>query len=57
MQRFKSPEQAQGFLSAHSFIYGHFQPRRHRLAANAYRAIRSEAFKVWQQETCARHAA
>jgi putative transposase len=57
MQRFKSPEQAQDFLSTHSFIYGHFQPRRHRLAANAYRAIRSEAFKVWQQETCVRHAA
>ena len=57
LQRFKSPEQAQDFLSTHSFIYGHFQPRRHRLAANAYRAIRSEAFKVWQKETCARHVA
>jgi putative transposase len=57
MQRFKSPEQAQDFLSTHSFIDGHFQPRRHRLAANAYRAIHSEAFKVWQQENCARHAA
>jgi putative transposase len=51
MQRFKSLEQPRGFLSAHSFIYGHFQPRRHRLATDAYRAIRSEAFKVWQQET------
>jgi putative transposase len=29
MQRFKSPEQAQGFLSAHGMIYGHFRPRRH----------------------------
>jgi putative transposase len=57
MQRFKSPEQAQDFLSAHAFIYGHFHPRRHRLPANAYRAIRSKPFKVWQQETCARHAA
>jgi putative transposase len=57
MQRFKSPEQAQDFLSAHAFIYGHFHPRRHRLAANAHRAIRSEVFAVWQQETCARHAA
>jgi putative transposase len=46
MQRFKSPEQAQDFLSAHALIYGHFHPRRHRLAANVYRAIRSEAFKV-----------
>ena len=57
MQRFKSPEQAPDFLSAHSFIYGHFHPRRHLLTANAYRAIRSEAFKIWQWETCARNAA
>ena len=37
MQRFKSPGQPQDFLSAHSFIFGHFHPRRHRLAATAYR--------------------
>jgi putative transposase len=29
MQRFKSPSQAQHFLSAHAFIHGHFHPRRH----------------------------
>jgi putative transposase len=51
MQRLESPEQVQDFLSGHAFIYGHFHPRWHRPAANAYRAIRSEAFKVWQQET------
>jgi len=33
MQRFKSPSQAQDFLSAHGIIYGHFQPRRHRMTA------------------------
>ena len=44
MQRFKSPKQAQGFLSAHSFIYGHFRPRRHRLTASVYRTARTEAF-------------
>src|ERR1700704_6178535 len=38
MQRFKSPGQAQDFLSAHSFIYGHFHPRRHRLGAHAHRS-------------------
>ena len=53
MQRFKSSLQAQRFLSAHAFIYGHFHPRRHRMAANRYRASRAMAFKVWQQETCA----
>ena len=57
MQRFKSSGQAQHFLSAHAFIHGHFHPRRHLMAATAYRAIRSEAFSVWKQETCARSAA
>jgi putative transposase len=56
MQRFKSPEQAQDFLFAHAFIPGHFHPRRHLMAATAYRAVRSTAFNVWQQETCARHS-
>src|ERR1700720_3799523 len=57
MQRFKSSQQAQDFLSAHSFIYGHFRPRRHRLSATAYRAIRSVAFDTWQQDTSARRPA
>jgi putative transposase len=56
MQRFKSPEQAQCFLSAHAFIHGHFHPRRHLLAADAYRVTRIEAFDVWQQETCVQQA-
>jgi putative transposase len=54
MQRFKSPGQAQDFLSVHAFIHGHFHPRRHLMAADAYRAIRCVAFDVWHQETCAR---
>jgi putative transposase len=41
MQRFRSPKQAQDFLSAHAFIHGHFHPRRHLMAATAYRAIRT----------------
>jgi putative transposase len=56
MQRFKSLEQAQTFLSAHAFIHGHFHPRRHLLTAETYRAIRSVSFDVWHQETCAQHA-
>jgi putative transposase len=56
MQRFKSPGQAQHFLSAHAFIHGHFHPRRHLMAATAYRTIRSEAINVWRQETCVPHA-
>jgi hypothetical protein len=53
----KSPEQVNDFLSAHAFIYGHFHPLRHQLAASAYRALRTEAFNVWQQDTCVRNAA
>jgi putative transposase len=57
MQRFKSLEHAQTFLSAHAFIYGHFHPRRHLLTADTYRVIRSICFDVWHQETCDRHTA
>ena len=56
MQRFKSSEQAQNFLSAHAFIHGHFHPRRHLLAADAYRALRSVAFDGRRRETCVGHA-
>jgi putative transposase len=56
MQRFKSAEQAQRFLSAHSMIYGHFRPRRHLMTAGEYRRARTKAFRSWQQETCAQAA-
>ena len=51
MQRFKSPAQAQRFLSAHSMIYGHFRPRRHLMTAAGYRRARTKAFRIWPQET------
>src|ERR1700704_2129052 len=57
MQRFKSPRQAQDFLSAHAFIHGPFHPRRHLISASTYREIRSKAFRVWQRETCVLHVA
>jgi putative transposase len=57
MQRFKSARQAQRFLSAHAFIYGHFRPRRHRTTASNYRVARATAFSVWKEETCAQTAA
>ncbi len=53
MQRFKSPEQAQRFLSAHAMIYGHFRPCRHRMTAAQYCRARARAFRIWRQETCA----
>jgi putative transposase len=57
MQRFKSPEQAQRFLSSHATIYGYFRPRRHLMTGAQYRRARARAFLVWRQETCAQTAA
>jgi putative transposase len=57
MQRFKSPGQAQRFLSAHAMIYGHFRPHRHLMTAGEYRRARAKAFRVWRQETCVQIAA
>jgi putative transposase len=56
MQRFKSPEQAQRFLSSHAFIYGHFRPRRHLMSAVQHRRARAKASQSWRQETCAQIA-
>jgi putative transposase len=52
MQRFKSPGQAQRFLSSHAFIYGHFRSRRHLMSAAQYRRATAKAFQIWRQETC-----
>ena len=57
MKRFKSPRQAQQFLSAHGPIHQHSHPRRHLMTAAEYRAYRTHAFEVWKQETCVRKAA
>src|SRR2546427_4030639 len=48
MQRFKSPGQAQRFLSAYGPIAQHFRPRRHRLSAPAYRQEMRNRFQIWQ---------
>jgi putative transposase len=56
MQRFKSADQAQRFLSAHAFVHGHLHPRRHLMPASAYCNARSEAFNIWRRETCTQSA-
>ena len=56
MRRFKSPGHTQRFLSAHGPINYLFRPRRHRMAAAEYRAVRIQAFETRQQVTCARTA-
>ncbi len=47
MGRFKSPRQAQRFLSVHDQTASMFRPKRHRLSARSYRHARSDAFALW----------
>ena len=47
MGRFKSPRQAQRFLSAHDQTASIFRPKRHRLSAAPYRQSRADAFSLW----------
>jgi putative transposase len=56
MQRFKSAEEVQRFLSAHSMIYAHFRPRRHLMTAGECRRARTKALRIWQQEICVQAA-
>ena len=51
MKRFKSPGQAQRFLSAHDGISNLFHLRRHQVPAAQYRAARTQAFQVWAEIT------
>ncbi len=46
MKRFKSPGQAQRFLSAHDGINNLFHLRRHQVPATQYRAAWTQAFRV-----------
>ncbi|CAA9223676.1 MAG: hypothetical protein AVDCRST_MAG77-610 [uncultured Chloroflexi bacterium] len=49
LQRFKSPENAQRFLVPFSAVCNHFRPRRHLLAADQYRQLRTEHFEQWRE--------
>src|SRR3954453_16629407 len=51
MKRFKSPGQAQRFLSAHDQINNLFYLRRDHLPARQYRAARTQAFQTWAEVT------
>src|SRR6266849_5398800 len=51
MQKFKSPGQAQRFLSAYGPIMQHFRPRRHRFSAPAYRQELGKRFQIWREIT------
>ena len=47
MRRFKSPAQAQRFLSLHGLVQNLFRVGRHHLCAENYRTLRSRALASW----------
>ena len=49
MRRFKSPGQAQRFLSAFAPIRGHFHPKQHELSAKRYREQLRQRFQDWRE--------
>src|SRR5882724_3715874 len=51
MRLFKSPAQAQRFLSVHGIIGSHFRLGRHRLRAAVYREQIAQRFQTWQTVT------
>jgi putative transposase len=52
MRRFKSPGQAQRFLSAFESIRGHFHPKQHELSAKRYREQMRQRFEDWREVAC-----
>jgi putative transposase len=57
MKRFKSPRQAQRFLSAHAQITNLFHLHRDHITAPAHRAARARAFEVWAEISGSANAA
>src|SRR3954469_448097 len=57
IKRFKSPRQAQRFLSTHDQINNLFHLYRDHLPASEYRAVRAQAFTIWAEITGAKAAA
>jgi putative transposase len=51
MRRFKSPQQAQRFLTVHAVVYNLFILGRHLVSAKNYRFFRSRAFSSWKCAT------
>jgi putative transposase len=53
MRRFKSRQQAQGFLSVHGVVQNLFRVGRHLLRSSNYRLLRLRSFTVWRSVTAA----
>ena len=52
MRRFKSPGQAQRFLSVHGVVQNLFRVGRHLVNSANHRTLRDRSFGVWRQVTC-----
>jgi putative transposase len=57
MGRFKSPGQAQRFLSAFEPIREQFHPKQHQLSAKRYREQLRQRFEEWREIACLKIAA
>src|SRR5918998_3260390 len=57
MKRFKSPRQAQRYLSAHDLVSNLSPPRRDHVTVSEYRAVRARAFQTWAEISGASAAA
>ncbi len=57
MRRFKSPGQAQRFLSTFGPIRDHFHPKQHQLTAYRYRQQLRQRFEDWREVACLKTAA
>ena len=53
MRRFKSPAHLQRFASVHGVVQNLFRVGRHLLCAVHHRFLRTRAFWVWDEVTCA----
>jgi putative transposase len=51
MQKFKSMDHAQQFLSSFGLIYEHFKPKRHLMSATDYRQLMSVRLQDWREMT------
>ena len=49
MRRFKSPREAQRFLSTFEPIRDHFHPKRHQLTVQRYRQELRQRFQDWRE--------
>ena len=51
MRRFKSPGQAQRFLTVHGVVQNLFRLGRHHLRSENYRLLRDRSFRDWREVT------